>query len=180
MGLVQATKSCLRNAFDFTGRATRSEFWWFQFLIIVIAMLLGAIEAIITDYNTAIDGAFLGIGERLLIVDELVEPNWGARIFTYLSFIPGLSVTVRRFHDIGRRTLWVLLPTVFWLSITVFEPGERLLDTFYLSSDLVFSIGLISFLIVFVMFLVLLAKDGEPHSNIYGPSLKHGDEVDAF
>ena len=44
MDFVQAIKSCLGQYATFSGRATRSEFWWFflfQVLVMVATSMLG-------------------------------------------------------------------------------------------------------------------------------------------
>ena len=79
MDFVQAIKSCLGQYATFSGRATRSEFWWFflfQVLVMVAASMLGDV----------INGiASLGL------------------------LLPALAVGARRLHDIGRTGWWQLL-----------------------------------------------------------------------
>ena len=44
MNFQQAVQTCLRKYVDFSGRASRPEFWWFalaQFVVLVVAALLG-------------------------------------------------------------------------------------------------------------------------------------------
>lgn len=86
---------------DFSGRATRKEFWvfgvinFFIFIIIpVIGMMLGSIEVVDTILMTA--------------------------LFSFVVFItiPTIAVTVRRIHDTGRSGWWLLsavIPFAGWL-----------------------------------------------------------------
>jgi len=36
MNFVQSIQTCYKNFFDFSGRASKSEFWWFQLYVIII------------------------------------------------------------------------------------------------------------------------------------------------
>ena len=79
MDFVQAIKSCLGQYATFSGRAKRSEFWWFflfQVLVIVAASMLGDV--------------INGIASLALL-------------------LPALAVGARRLHDIGRTGWWQLL-----------------------------------------------------------------------
>ena len=79
MDFVQAIKSCLGQYATFSGRAKRSEFWWFflvQVLVMVAASMLGDV--------------LNGIASLALL-------------------LPALAVGARRLHDIGRTGWWQLL-----------------------------------------------------------------------
>ena len=79
MDFVQAIKSCLGQYATFSGRAKRSEFWWFflfQVLVMVAAIMLGDV--------------INGIASLALL-------------------LPALAVGARRLHDIGRTGWWQLL-----------------------------------------------------------------------
>ena len=79
MDFVQAIKSCLGQYATFSGRAKRSEFWWFflfQVLVMVAASMLGDV--------------INGIASLALL-------------------LPALAVGTRRLHDIGRTGWWQLL-----------------------------------------------------------------------
>ncbi|RZJ57175.1 MAG: DUF805 domain-containing protein [Acidovorax sp.] len=79
MDFVSAVKSCLTQYATFSGRAVRSEFWWFflaQILAVVVASFLGDV----------ISG-----------------------IVSIALLLPALAVGTRRLHDIGRSGWWQLL-----------------------------------------------------------------------
>ena len=79
MDFVSAVKSCFAQYAGFSGRAPRSEFWWFalfQLGVLVIA--------------TMISQVLYGIAALALL-------------------LPALAVGARRLHDIGRSGWWQLL-----------------------------------------------------------------------
>jgi uncharacterized membrane protein YhaH (DUF805 family) len=79
MDFVSAVKSCLGQYAGFSGRAVRSEFWWFflfQIIVMVIASFLGDVVS--------------GIVSIALL-------------------LPAFAVGARRLLDIGRSGWWQLL-----------------------------------------------------------------------
>jgi uncharacterized membrane protein YhaH (DUF805 family) len=79
MDFVSAVKSCLGQYAGFTGRAVRSEFWWFFLFQIIVMVVAG----------------FLG---------DVVSG-----IVSIALLLPALAVGARRLHDIGRSGWWQLL-----------------------------------------------------------------------
>ena len=111
-------KKVLRLYATFSGRARRSEYWYFtlfNFLFLLLAVLLDNI---------------LGIG-----FNEGAGPDIGPFYLIYILaiFIPGLAVTVRRLHDVGKSGwfyLILLIPFIgviwfFILTLTDSQPGEN-------------------------------------------------------
>jgi uncharacterized membrane protein YhaH (DUF805 family) len=86
-----AVISCLRNYANFSGRATRSEFWWW-----VLAYLLLMVPLSIAD-------------EVLNPGTQLGKMSCVVAIVTLALWLPNLAVTVRRLHDIDRSGWWILL-----------------------------------------------------------------------
>lgn len=92
----------------FEGRARRKEYWMFFLFNIIISIILGAIAG-------ALKVPFLAI------------------IYTLAVLIPGLSVSVRRLHDISKSGLWILIvfiPIIGPLVFLVFmvldsHPGDN-------------------------------------------------------
>lgn len=105
----------LKKYADFSGRASRKEYWVFalyNIMFIVIAMLLDNILGI------AIGTAGYG-------------PLYG--LYALATLIPGLAVAVRRLHDVGRSGWMVLIAFIpligaIWLLVllaTNSNPGEN-------------------------------------------------------
>lgn len=104
MSPAQAVKTVLKKYAVFSGRARRSEFWWFT-LFATIASIV-AIE---------IDIAIFGEG--------MEDPTPLSTVLSLALLLPWLSVTVRRLHDIGRTGWWYLIsliPIIGWIALIVF------------------------------------------------------------
>src|SRR5919107_5806283 len=86
MGFGQSIKTCLNKYATFSGRAQRSEYWYF-FLFMMIVNIVTSI----------LDSAIL---EDLPIFSLLA---------TLALLIPSISVSVRRLHDTDRSGWWLLL-----------------------------------------------------------------------
>ena len=86
----EAIKSCVRQYVGFTGRATRAEYWWWVLGTVVATILLSIVDSIIFGF-------------------ELDSPSVFQPIFGLAILLPGLAVTARRLHDIGRTGWWQLV-----------------------------------------------------------------------
>lgn len=112
---MEAVSTCFSKYVMFSGRARRSEFWYFTLFIFVVNMALG------------------WIGNRILGVPEGGGPNRIQGFFALLVLLPSMSVFWRRMHDIGKSGLWYLLnliPLAGTLILVAFEirdsePGEN-------------------------------------------------------
>jgi|TARA_Y100000294_G_scaffold87556_1_gene81773 uncharacterized membrane protein YhaH (DUF805 family) len=90
MNFQTSIKTCFNKYADFSGRALRSEFWWF-----VLFSLLGGIVSVIID---------------VMILGYSIESNGPINlIFTVALILPGIAVTARRLHDINKSGWWQLI-----------------------------------------------------------------------
>ena len=92
MNMKEAVVSVLTNWNNFSGRACRSEFWYFVLAAFLVSMAISIIE--IATGMVDIESAEMGILSL---------------IFTLLLFVPSLSVTARRLQDRGWSGWWQLL-----------------------------------------------------------------------
>ena len=74
----------------FDGRASRSEYWWFQFFYILVVIVAVILDAVLVGGNLEAAGA-------LEIVSQLI------------LLLPALAVTARRLHDVDRSGWWMLV-----------------------------------------------------------------------
>jgi uncharacterized membrane protein YhaH (DUF805 family) len=85
-----AVSSGFRNYFDFDGRATRPEFWWF-----VLFLFLLGLGAAVADMSFGLGSEDMGGPISLVSSLATIIPTW--------------SVGARRLHDIGRTGWWQLI-----------------------------------------------------------------------
>lgn len=99
MSFADAIRSVFSKYATFTGRARRSEFWWFVLF-----------SAIVNTVASVLDAA---IGNKLIEI-----------LVALALLLPSLAVTVRRLHDTGRSGWWiliVLIPLVGLIVLLAFE-----------------------------------------------------------
>lgn len=102
MGLTESVKSVFGKYATFSGRATRSEYWYFVLFNILLEiglLLLCVIGGTILD---GANGAVVGISVCSVLLG----------LYCLAAFIPGIAVTVRRMHDTGRSGWFLLLALV--------------------------------------------------------------------
>jgi uncharacterized membrane protein YhaH (DUF805 family) len=92
MGFGQAISSGFSNYVNFSDRAPRSEYWFWQLFFFLA--LLGAIA--LDSLITAPGSGFLPL--VLIVLFGLI--------------LPSVAVNVRRLHDIDRSGWWVFFPIV--------------------------------------------------------------------
>lgn len=132
----------LRKYADFSGRASRGEFWTF-FFVVMVAQALARVVDIVFLRGSYLPGPVAGIVGLLLIV-------------------PQLAVAVRRLHDVncsGRELIAPLLMLLAMPLVVLF--GSVLGKIVALGYS-----GLV--LIVFGMLLLQLIKEGSKVPNKYG------------
>ncbi|MFD2941191.1 DUF805 domain-containing protein [Flavobacterium notoginsengisoli] len=105
-------KVVFENYATFSGRARRSEYWYYTLATIIISIVLGIIDSL--------------LGFSFLDGDAGVLRG----IYSLLVFLPGLAVMVRRLHDVGKSGwffLVVLIPLagVIWLLVVLCTEGEH-------------------------------------------------------
>ena len=100
MTFSQAVSSGFHRYFDFRTRSSRSEYWYWTLFLILVSVVATVLD------------------ELLFGGTAILDP-----ISSVALFIPGLAVTVRRLHDVGRSGWWVLIaltlvgiiyPLLYW------------------------------------------------------------------
>jgi uncharacterized membrane protein YhaH (DUF805 family) len=89
----------------FSGRASRSEFWFFLLFTTIVIFLITLVSGIV----------FLVMGTEEKTAETYAEGL--ANLYFFASFIPGLAVSVRRLHDVGFSGWWMLAPLALWLAV---------------------------------------------------------------
>lgn len=110
MGFGTAVKTCMSKYTDFSGRARRSEYWWFYLFIQLVMMPFTLLFVIL--YVISFVPAFDSTGE---LDPAAVEWGWmilGFALMMIVSLVfllPSYAASVRRLHDMGQSGWWVLL-----------------------------------------------------------------------
>ena len=108
MNFGEAIATCMGKYGTFSGRASRSEYWWFY--LFTILMSWGA---------TIVDGAVASSGDPAVASsgDPMVEI-----VVTLVFFVPIIAAGCRRLHYMGKSGWWQLLwfiPIIGWILLIV-------------------------------------------------------------
>jgi uncharacterized membrane protein YhaH (DUF805 family) len=106
MTFFQAIQTGFRKYADFTGRASRPEFWWWVLFTTVVSTVLSSIPALTIRFP---DGA--------MVVGPTLGGAWALAVL-----LPGLAVNVRRLRDAGfgwGHLFWLLIPLAGIIIIAV-------------------------------------------------------------
>ena len=97
---------------DFEGRATRTQYWTFTLVNIVLSIVLGIVDGVLAS---VVGFGFVGI------------------LFSLALLVPGIAVAIRRLHDTGKSGFWLfiaLIPLIGFIVLIVFfvmdsQPGSN-------------------------------------------------------
>lgn len=151
---VGAIKLFFKNYVNFSGRSTRSEYWYaYLFLIIVNAIVRG--------------------------IDNAMETSALESLWSLAIFIPNMAIAFRRLHDTGKSgKIYILtaVVTVIWAIISIVSLGAWIIDL-YSGSPTMDSAGSALGFVLFlglgplalaIYMLVLLCQPSQPTENQYG------------
>lgn len=177
MTLMESVKTCLSKYADFSGRATRAEFWWWILATTLVSVVLNVLDGILGFFLLGIyGGAPFGLNSLDLL----------STLFALAIILPGLAVTVRRLHDIGRTGWWQLvwiviglagfIPAASGIALSVVSAlssgsgwnalGEA---SFWVPIAIGVALTALVWLGLFVWWLIWMVTPGQPGPNIYGP-----------
>lgn len=106
-----AVARALRAYATFSGRASRTEYWWFALFAFVVVAAAGTVDL----WSLGVSG------------------GWGWSPYTALAVlalaVPSLAVNVRRLHDTNRSAVWMLVALVpfvgpMLLAVLALQPGS--------------------------------------------------------
>src|SRR3954454_804049 len=104
MSFQDAVRTCFQKYVTFSGRARRSEFWYFVLFNVIVGFVAGIIDVIIGTRSSYGTGLIQSLASLALL-------------------LPNLAVGARRLHDTGRSGWWLLIgliPLVGWIILIVF------------------------------------------------------------
>lgn len=187
MSLKEAVGKCFGEYATLSGRARRSEFWWFYFFVtLIVAVPLVAMTIVALVFEERIPVDFDDLSMTVQGIDAVLV------VFMTLAclflLIPSLAVQVRRLHDTGRSGWWVVWGVLsrFPYRITSgYVLGDmadnssneimNLMKGFEVSTvggSLMLLFSLLSWGMSIVL-LIFMLKDSDKGENKYGPSPKY-------
>ncbi len=109
MGFAEAVQSGFSNYVNFSGRASRSAYWYWVLFQIVLSIAASIIDSMVS--GVGILNAIVGLG----------------------LLLPSLAVGIRRLHDVGKsgwNFLWALIPILgglylLYLAVQPSQPAEN-------------------------------------------------------
>ena len=105
MSFTESVGTCFSKYGVATGRASRSEYWWFQLFLVIM------------QFTTIFSDAFLF--SVLVLEDEIFPINIIASLATVIASV---CVYIRRLHDVNRSGWWMFIsltlvgfiPLIIW------------------------------------------------------------------
>lgn len=109
MTFGQSIKRCFSRYCDFSGRASRSEYWWWMLFSTIVGIVVGCPAGFAHDPSSGV--------------------SWLAYLVSLFLLLPSWGVLFRRLHDTGRSGWWWLInliPVVGNIILIVFciQPSE--------------------------------------------------------
>ncbi|MBN9612516.1 MAG: DUF805 domain-containing protein [Actinobacteria bacterium] len=100
----QAVRRYVKNYAKFSGRASRSEYWWsrlFLLLLFAAPWLLYMVGAFVLGFGNAVQGEGSGTGAVATGFGGITMVLGGLLLFVVFcgTIIPSLAITWRRLHD---------------------------------------------------------------------------------
>ena len=102
MDFTNSIKNCLQKYAIFTGRASRTEFWYFILFYYLVTGITYLIYKSYINSSTTYDLDFLIFVLGISVVSLT---------------IPYLAVTARRLHDINKSGWWQLIGYIYYIGI---------------------------------------------------------------
>lgn len=178
MTIQESVKTCIRKYADFSGRATRAEYWWWVLATLIVSFALGAIDGFVNSIS----------GYRAFSPFSVV--------FGIAVLLPDLAVTCRRLHDIGKSGWWQLawfvlgflgaIPLIVGVIVFVvsgFAGGDgwargnwEVGSAGIIALVVGILVSLLVWLALVVWWLVWLARQGQAGPNRFGPDPRAWDD----
>ena len=115
--MIDAVKLFFKNYFNFTGRASRSEYWWFILAFAIVYIVISTIESVFifaAIFDDILNDPY-SYSTSDAIKDSFLMPSF----LFYLAMMIGLlSLAARRLQDRGHSGWWQLaniIPGILFL-----------------------------------------------------------------
>ncbi|MCX5513310.1 DUF805 domain-containing protein [Kaistia algarum] len=198
MNILGAIGFNLRNVARFRGRDSRSRFWPYAILIVVLTSISAA-KVMMPELTSSIERT-----HRFAIENPdkaTIESHAGGYTVHLRGFypelmprldkiLPGLAAVLgvgvillaasisRRLHDSGRTAAWMLLPipmlviglVLFATLFAVFMAGEFEFNFLFIGLFVVLLLNNFAYLGSLLFLIAMLAKPSQTGDNLYGPA----------
>ena len=88
MDFIQVINTCFKKFIIFNGRANRSEYWYWRLFELFVVYASFRLDQIIFEKSSGSFSLFV----------------------FFITFLPGISVSIRRLHDVDKSGWWLLMP----------------------------------------------------------------------
>ncbi|WP_322865146.1 DUF805 domain-containing protein [Aquicoccus sp. G2-2] len=148
MDFQTAVKTCVTEKYmTFSGRASRSEYWWFFLAAVIVGLVLSVLHSQVIN-----------------------------AIYSLVLFLPASAAGARRLQDTGRPGWWIFIPMGLGLINRIFMSGAVQIGPDGMPTHMpgmfmgfllmIFSLIL---LVVSLVFIWWLTRPSEQTANAYGP-----------
>ena len=105
MNFSESISTCFRKFVSAKGRASRSEYWWFQLFLYLLSFITIFIDVLLFSDN---------------VMENAIFPI--NTITSLITLLPAVCVFIRRLHDVNRSGWWILIsftcigiiPLLYW------------------------------------------------------------------
>jgi len=142
VNMADAVKLFFKNYFNFSGRASRSEYWWFT-----LAYVIACFACFIVDWVI-----FYGLFDLYYWYENT---GFFINILSLITFIGYISLTSRRLQDAGRSGWWQIGYLAGYIPIFIFVIIGIIFDNilFYFIAALL-GLTYFAFLILILVWLI--------------------------
>ena len=127
MSFMDSVKTCFGKYATFSGRAQRSEFWYFALFLLLGAIVLSFVDSAVFGPREVVMMSAADSFETGMSFNMSWQPQPITGIFMLATLLPNISATVRRLHDTGRSGWWywiVLIPMIGIIVLLVFAASK--------------------------------------------------------
>ncbi len=98
MTFAQAIKAGFRNYVNFSGRASRSEYWYFVLFMVLVYLVMFVLDRVLDTNSDSMPALILTLAVAVVLI-----------VVALGLILPAISIAVRRLHDLNQSGWWYLL-----------------------------------------------------------------------
>ncbi|GAA2248690.1 DUF805 domain-containing protein [Herbiconiux moechotypicola] len=87
----------------FSGRASRSEYWWWYLISVIVNTVFNILAFTLGGYGMQLDGTYATPSAGAVVIFVL----WG--LWALAVIVPSLALLARRLHDTDRSAGWIFI-----------------------------------------------------------------------